>query len=60
MGRACSMNRRGRGMHIGYWQESQKERDNQEDQDMSGWIILSCVSDSQWGLGLVIGFIDHV
>jgi hypothetical protein len=29
-----------RGMHIGYWWESQKERDNWEDQNVSGWAIL--------------------
>jgi hypothetical protein len=29
-----------RGMDIGYWWESQKERDHYEDQDVSGWIIL--------------------
>jgi hypothetical protein len=28
------------GMHIGYWWESQKEREHQEDQDVGGWIIL--------------------
>jgi hypothetical protein len=26
----------GRGMHIGYWWESQKERDHWEDQDVGG------------------------
>jgi hypothetical protein len=29
-----------RGMHIGYWWESQKERDHWENGDVSGWIIL--------------------
>jgi hypothetical protein len=28
-----------RGMSIGYWWESQKERDHCEDQDVNGWII---------------------
>jgi hypothetical protein len=28
------------GMHIGYWWESQKERDHLEDQDVGGEIIL--------------------
>jgi hypothetical protein len=31
---------RRRGMDIGYWCESQKERDHYEDQDVGGWIIL--------------------
>jgi hypothetical protein len=34
-----------RGMHIGYWWESQKERDHQEDQDIDGWIILKWMLD---------------
>jgi hypothetical protein len=29
-----------RGMHIGYWWESQKESNNYEDEDIGGWIIL--------------------
>jgi hypothetical protein len=28
-----------RGMHVGYWWESQKERDHWEDQDVGGWTI---------------------
>jgi hypothetical protein len=32
-------------MHIGYWWESQKERDHWEDQDVVGWTILKCVLD---------------
>jgi hypothetical protein len=27
-------------MHIGYWWENQKERDNQEDKDVGGWAVL--------------------
>jgi hypothetical protein len=29
-----------RGTNIGYWRESQKEKDHWEDQDVGGWIIL--------------------
>jgi hypothetical protein len=29
-----------RGMHIGYWWEGQKERDQLENKDIERWIIL--------------------
>jgi hypothetical protein len=29
-----------RGMHIGYWWETQKKRDHWEDQGVGGWTIL--------------------
>jgi hypothetical protein len=30
-------------MHIGYWWESQKERDHWEDEGVGGWIILKLI-----------------
>jgi hypothetical protein len=30
-------------MHIGYWWESQEERDHYEDQKAVGWIILKWI-----------------
>jgi hypothetical protein len=30
-------------MHIGYWCESQKERDHWEKQDVGGWTILKWI-----------------
>jgi hypothetical protein len=32
-----------RGMHIGFWWGTQKERDHEEDQDISGRILLKCI-----------------
>jgi hypothetical protein len=32
-----------RGMHIGYWWESQKVRDHWEDLDVGGWTILKWI-----------------
>jgi hypothetical protein len=31
------------GMCIGYWWESQKERDHREDQGVGGWTILEWI-----------------
>jgi hypothetical protein len=30
-------------LRIGYWWESQRERDHQEDQNVGGWIVLRCI-----------------
>jgi hypothetical protein len=40
-GHVARMGRRGK--HVGYWWESQKVRDNWEDQDISGWKILKWI-----------------
>jgi hypothetical protein len=37
---------------LGYWWESQKERDHQEDQDIGGWIILKWILDRMGWYGL--------
>jgi hypothetical protein len=34
-----------RGMHVGYWWESQKERDRKENHDVGGWILLKWILD---------------
>jgi hypothetical protein len=43
---------RGRGTHIGYWFESQKERDHWEDQDVGGWTILKLILNKMGWYGL--------
>jgi hypothetical protein len=30
-------------MRVGYWWESQKERDHEEDKDVGGWTILKWI-----------------
>jgi hypothetical protein len=35
-------------MHIGYWWESQKERDHWKDQDVGGWTILKWILEIRW------------
>jgi hypothetical protein len=39
-------------MHIGYWWESQKERDHWENQVVGGWIILKLILDRMGWYGL--------
>jgi hypothetical protein len=36
---ACSMNAERQGIHIGYWWESQKEREKLGRQNVGGWIV---------------------
>jgi hypothetical protein len=38
------------GMHIGYWWESQKERDHLEDQDVDGWTIIKWILERYDGM----------
>jgi hypothetical protein len=37
-------------MHIGYWWESQKERDHWEDQDVGGLTILKWILEGDDGM----------
>jgi hypothetical protein len=37
-------------MHIGYWWESQKERDHREDQDVDGWTTFKWILERQNGM----------
>jgi hypothetical protein len=39
-----------RVMHRGYWWESQKERDQEEDQVVGGWIILKWILERYDGV----------
>jgi hypothetical protein len=39
-------------MHIGYWWESQKERDHLDDQDVNGWTILKWILDMMGWYGI--------
>jgi hypothetical protein len=41
-----------RGMHIGFWWESQKERDHQKDLAIGGRIILRWILDRMGWYGL--------
>jgi hypothetical protein len=35
-------------MHIGYWWESQKERDHWEDQDVGSWTMIKWILEVVW------------
>jgi hypothetical protein len=37
-------------MHIGYWWESQKERDHWKDEDVGEWTILKYILGRQDGI----------
>jgi hypothetical protein len=39
-----------KGMHIGFWRESRKERDHQEELDVCGRIILRWILEKQYGM----------
>jgi hypothetical protein len=42
-----------RGMHVGYWWESQKEREHREDQSVDGWTILKWLLYRMGWYGLI-------
>jgi hypothetical protein len=42
-----------KGMHVGYWWESQNERDHWEDQSVDGWILLKWILDGMIWIGLI-------
>jgi hypothetical protein len=52
MGGACSTHGGRIGMHIGYWWESQKERDYWEDEDVGGWTVSKWILDRLGWCGL--------
>jgi hypothetical protein len=39
-----------RGMHISYWWGSQRERDQYQDQNVSGWILLRWILERDNGV----------
>jgi hypothetical protein len=41
-----------RGMYIGFWWESQNERDHYEYLDLGGRVILKCILDKMGWYGL--------
>jgi hypothetical protein len=55
MGRACSTNGE-RGVHIGFWWESRKERNHYEDLDVGGSIIVEWILEG-WAGGEWTGLI---
>jgi hypothetical protein len=42
-----------RGMHIGYWWESQREIDHWEHQVIGWWTILKWILERQDGMGWI-------
>jgi hypothetical protein len=44
------MGRGRREMYIGYWWESQKERDHWDDQDVGGWAVLKWILERSDGM----------